>query len=883
MEDSELQPAMPPFPLRKRPRLQSETYDTLVRIFSLCGDPSYAPRVVKFDTHLPSPDDARDDSGEKTGEVFCDQGHGGLELAGSNCKPVECASTQKDCFPIEGESESVDKSNVAAGHLEGLSSQDRESSEAQVMIDEMAHKADREHGVNPSSPKHEMVMGNILGVNIEESGFELEHMDMGDIDILWNEEGIAPPHQDNSTVELMDDQPHISGIVVSLSTNQELSGEQIVVDNPTNMSHLQGDLNDFGQKIAISSASTPMQSVDEKCPLSATKALTGENELQRPCTRDMDVHLPDSTLNLPQEVIEEQEVEEGEISGSIMVDGTSSNMHSDDISGSNKLLNNEQVSECIAVMESVADEGQKGKIETESGASSFGAGMDYDAANVRKAENHENNGGKKISGPQMAFHGKSMALEAEKIGTHCPSSEDRKAKKQVCISSEDAAPHPSRCNDIVSYSDIYLEKKSEDQGAVTTTKESQDKKKRRTLSKERKEKKKQKERRKRAQKNRELGVKRLKLQPVLKPKTVTYCRHYLQGRCTEGEKCKFSHDTVPLTKSTKIEDSTIVSNTCDNESNHPAMPLIPKKQPGTIVGSHENNAHTVSGTSRASFKYLKPNMTGSLTNSPVLKPERGSSDSAEKSLEMGSSSAKDGSRIGIHTGENASGTVQNVNAVSKTTPLLPPKGVNFLSFGSSWNQMDTKKPANFLFNTSKVNILRHATSIQQKGNSADVVNDVYSNEATERTEPVVKPQNLKLFSSGKASLHDSITRELSGSSSVGNDTVDRSPQEKPSASSTTQSSSMTTWKLPVSPITPGQPSDSTPRLYKNISNSAQKALSSTLAFAAMFETDTRTRNAGGHRAVSGKTGGEFAHGLQNDSTKASKILDLLANIGKKKQ
>ncbi|XP_011093751.1 uncharacterized protein LOC105173629 [Sesamum indicum] len=69
------------------------------------------------------------------------------------------------------------------------------------------------------------------------------------------------------------------------------------------------------------------------------------------------------------------------------------------------------------------------------------------------------------------------------------------------------------------------------------------------LTKERRAKKKKKERIKRAEKNRKLGVKRLKLQPVLKPKTKAYCRHYLQGRCHEGDKCKFSHDTVPLTKS----------------------------------------------------------------------------------------------------------------------------------------------------------------------------------------------------------------------------------------------------------------------------------------------------------------------------------------------
>ncbi|KAL5736501.1 hypothetical protein ACOSP7_030971 [Xanthoceras sorbifolium] len=75
------------------------------------------------------------------------------------------------------------------------------------------------------------------------------------------------------------------------------------------------------------------------------------------------------------------------------------------------------------------------------------------------------------------------------------------------------------------------------------------KKRRGTPSKEKKAKKKQKERQKKAEKNRQLGVKRLKLRPVVKPKAVAYCRHYLMGRCHEGDKWKYSHDTVPLTKS----------------------------------------------------------------------------------------------------------------------------------------------------------------------------------------------------------------------------------------------------------------------------------------------------------------------------------------------
>ncbi|EPS68469.1 hypothetical protein M569_06299, partial [Genlisea aurea] len=75
------------------------------------------------------------------------------------------------------------------------------------------------------------------------------------------------------------------------------------------------------------------------------------------------------------------------------------------------------------------------------------------------------------------------------------------------------------------------------------------KKRKRPLTKEKRDRKKKKERMKRAEKNRELGVKRLKLPPVSKPIAKQPCRHYLKGKCNQGEKCNFSHDVVPLTKS----------------------------------------------------------------------------------------------------------------------------------------------------------------------------------------------------------------------------------------------------------------------------------------------------------------------------------------------
>ncbi|XP_020598831.1 zinc finger CCCH domain-containing protein 7 isoform X2 [Phalaenopsis equestris] len=81
-----------------------------------------------------------------------------------------------------------------------------------------------------------------------------------------------------------------------------------------------------------------------------------------------------------------------------------------------------------------------------------------------------------------------------------------------------------------------------------------------TLTEERKAKKKIAKKRKRAQKNREQGVKKLKLHAIVKPKEVKYCNFYRMGRCQQGDLCKFSHDLIPLTKSMPCK--YFVSNSC---------------------------------------------------------------------------------------------------------------------------------------------------------------------------------------------------------------------------------------------------------------------------------------------------------------------------------
>ncbi|GAV81400.1 zf-CCCH domain-containing protein [Cephalotus follicularis] len=272
------------------------------------------------------------------------------------------------------------------------------------------------------------------------------------------------------------------------------------------------------------------------------------------------------------------------------------------------------------------------------------------------------------------------------------------------------------------------------------------KRKRGTPSQERKVKKKQRERKKRAIKNQRLGNKRLKLDTVLKPKTVSICRHYLKGRCQEGDKCKFSHDAVPLTKSkpcchfarhscmkgdhcpfdhqlskylcsnfeakgfcsrgddcmfshkiTFKEDAPSPSNACKSELKPASFleNLNVKTQPNTGGASHQNASALSNSVRGFSYKNSEKNMVEALLKSPAsaLAPRGISFLSVGKSSGMESSKVKQVNlspkrneivKVGNQTDSNALGTVQSMIEIPKRTPLaVVPKGINFLSFGNA--------------------------------------------------------------------------------------------------------------------------------------------------------------------------------------------------------
>ncbi|KAI3709678.1 hypothetical protein L2E82_39444 [Cichorium intybus] len=236
-----------------------------------------------------------------------------------------------------------------------------------------------------------------------------------------------------------------------------------------------------------------------------------------------------------------------------------------------------------------------------------------------------------------------------------------------------------------------------------------EKKKKRVLTTERKAKKKRKERIKRAEKNRKLGVKRLKIQPIIKEKKITYCRHYMKGRCHEGENCKFSHDTVPLTKSKPCchfaRHSCMKGDDCpfDHQlskypcNNHLTKGFCPRGS--DCMFSHEvqpsEPSLNTSNDPKPEHKTppnLSPKIQINKNDSPNLsnQPPKGVNFISPKL------SSQPPKGVSFFTQEKLSLSPQlspkvnsDLGEITKTPPVIP-RGINFLSFG--------KKPGSDLSN-----------------------------------------------------------------------------------------------------------------------------------------------------------------------------------------
>ncbi|KAI5407774.1 zinc finger CCCH domain-containing protein 65 isoform X3 [Lathyrus oleraceus] len=371
-------------------------------------------------------------------------------------------------------------------------------------------------------------------------------------------------------------------------------------------------------------------------------------------------------------------------------------------------------------------------------------------------------------------------------------------------------------------------------------------------SQEKKIKKREKYRKKRAEKNRELGVKRLKLIPVQKPKTISYCRHYMKGRCNEGDKCKFSHDTVPETKSkacvhfarhscmkgddcpfdhqlSKYPCSNIISNgscsrghACLFSHQVPINQRIPAPtnayKPELKSPLPSGNTNFSTPLNNHDTSYVQQNH---FTNSKGTETSQTKPTSTPKGIRfinvanLSSSTPKQdlitpnkGSLV--HNGKCAD-KGQNTTEIPKKFSAVTPKGINFLSFG-------------------KGSVCRFKSIIQSTAQNLPQTALFSHNEISDKKQSMVERMKSKFLE--KDSTDDSM-RDHSHCKSV---------QEVKKVSDNSQTSNVTSATLLARPFVSHQSSGSLVSEYhKQASNLGQRALLSTLAFAAEHESDIKMK------------------------------------------
>lgn len=235
--------------------------------------------------------------------------------------------------------------------------------------------------------------------------------------------------------------------------------------------------------------------------------------------------------------------------------------------------------------------------------------------------------------------------------------------------------------------------------------------------------------------------------------------------------------------------------------------------------------------------------------------------------------------------QSASVSVQNSNEISNKPPLVvAPKGINFLSFGKAPSDASScRKSASLPLSVdSGVKVSLLDTNLQ---NHASLT--LNSNMVLNGCQPPVSSKGINSLSFGKASIDDSGGKEkVSLPCSWGNAT-DGSVQEKQLALDKPQISNANSSAeiLTSSPVSSAQFSGNlASRFYKDTPLSAQKALLSTLAFAAKYDSGVKLKQSISTTAVNTKADKETMNTgnvgcSQNDSIKASKILEFLSSMG----
>lgn len=618
--------------------------------------------------------------------------------------------------------------------------------------------------------------------------------------------------------------------------------------------------------------------------------------------------------------IEDDEIEEGEISGEISEEMDL--LFEDAVSLEKNKLDKVQISEHTDREAFAHDDGDARLGDCDTRNSLILDTVDLETESTRK----------KHTSADVFYHSEEIAT---KTLDGCDASREIGLTAEQ-VSGVNKTDHPAISLENLAQHGLMHEDTAENKSSVDAKMEASVGKKKRKkgpLTKERREKKKKKERIKRAEKNRKLGVKRLKLQPLSKPKTVTYCRHYLHGRCQEGEKCKFSHDTTPLTKSKPC--SYFARHSCMKGDNCPFDHQL-SKYPC-------NNIATKGFCSRGAgclFSHETSAKDGSLPTSNVTKPESKSPSLISKSISKkqvnnqgvphqhvdakfsamanfsGKSTDKkvlehldrpaaqipkgicvishvrsppgdpskheqavpllkgdDSEKLIYGRTSNLPNSIQKSNDVAKGVPSKMPRGINFLSFGKrpldeSLNK-DYGVSESLLGQVSKGKLVdlplksEGCIKIDNQAGQSSADLESKGNKPVNIGSPSSMPQATKFLSHGKTPVDNptaiSQCDTLRSNVNMGLPLV----QEKEYAldglkfsPAMPQRSAFSSRPLNQSldqPGTGGMSSFSKTSLWLNTPTSGQKALQSTLAFAAKLDSEIKLNQSLGTPSDMNKT------------------------------
>ncbi|XP_030488308.2 uncharacterized protein LOC115705191 isoform X2 [Cannabis sativa] len=945
------------FPPHPRRHLQSQTYLTLVRIFSHCYDDSQPSPS----THNLHKDLRNEKDGNELGQRTESQASQFVELVGSdNTQPQGLKSDKNTEVNLNVD----DKCSLDSRHSQQLSIDEIDKL---MRIDENEDLPNQKDASDFQEP---------------EFGPELVLIDELECIVKGSEDTVLDNNSKPPVVSLVQNQSGIDEVVVFNNQKEHVDSKQIDSEMSVNVSQKALSLNNvvIGESVVrrensedipsllnttVLDAGTVRQQNDRELNYAAAMDLNnssvsiieagktertefhGENFSEASSfnkttlanTSGVNNGNDDKTTGEPDALKEVQEMslkdikldesvscgimgdvdmEEGEISGGFSVDDISMDMLLQDA----VLLEGDKVNE-----ESIPDtEELSCKVATERDSESTFSLLDNNNGMGFK----ESDKTKAVSKPDVSVN--EILQRASKVDANDALLETTIIEKNNIVGSNKLVLHG------------IIEEDATDHDKPAT--EDSGKKKRRLPTKERRAKKKLQKQKKRAENNRKLGVKRLKLPPILKPKTVSYCRHFMVGRCYEGDKCKFSHDTVPLTKSKPCchfaRNSCMKGDDCPFDHQLSKYPcsnfasagycsrgdncmfshkIVPKEDATTSSNAMEPEKKVATLMNNSKFKeQLKEKSacqqpfsvssfstgisshknTGKNKNETFLKQEKsvpkginflsvGSLplvDSVKLKQQILSPNRIAGAGVGNHLEQHGSGIVQNSNEIlNKSAPIVAPKGVNFLSFGRS--QQDDFSSRTLVSTPSSGD-----SSVKLSSDNSVMLNQTNSapksNLMLKGIQPAVTPKGINFFSFRKSSVNDSLDKlKLPFSCDDGSDSSVNGRQYPLDE----QKHSCTTSKtLPSSSVSLAQsPDPSSSRFHKDTAHSAQKALLSTLAFAAKHESRVKQNElirdpSGGTEIDKGIRENSLIGGSQNGLAKVSRIVELLSSFsGKSKQ